>query len=628
MSDQQAELEEFRALDEKRQFEPLSEEEEARYQELLFLLGDAAAATQVKRAPEPIELDLDLSASPDEPVALASNAEFVRAEGSSEDDRGVSVDEVPAVELEVESGDLNSLTGSWQPEEGEAPVEAPPAIELDMADSDEPVQLASGAEFLDNPELVNSGEQGWKREEPAEGEGAEGEAPSDENKTMFSLGPADDEEVEVEMELESSTGDENKTMFSLGPADDASDEVEVDMGESEAALEVPAPDATSVGEAPSADDDNKTMFSLGPADDASDEVEVDMGESEAALEAPAPDATSVGEAPSADDDNKTMFSLGPVEDEEAEAELEAEAEVEVEVEAEAEPMADAELSSEPSVEFSPEPEFAAAPADETSVTAAPADEDDNKTMFSLGPVEEEEAEPELEAEPPAEAAPEPLAELEPLPEPEPVAMDATAVGAFPSLDGTALLPVPADESLAEALPALDGLDTDLPPLDAPFEAGLDAGLSDPIPLESLAESLPPMEPVPAAPAAELSPGSLVGDHPVVLQLLDGTVKRGALRDPNLTAESVAMVDANGVEESLYTADMKLIVFLVRPGEGRPELRGEYCTVTFMDGRQLGGFTDEDIENAELGFSLLPPSPQTDAARLYVFRNGLSGVARG
>ena len=170
MSDQQAELEEFRALDEKRQFEPLSEEEEARYQELLFLLGDAAAATQVKRAPEPIELDIELSASPDEPVALASNAEFVRAEGSSEDDRGVSVDEVPAVELEVESGDLNSLTGSWQPEEGEAPVEAPPAIELDMADSDEPVQLASGAEFLDNPELVNSGEQGWKREEPAEGE--------------------------------------------------------------------------------------------------------------------------------------------------------------------------------------------------------------------------------------------------------------------------------------------------------------------------------------------------------------------------------------------------------------------------------------------------------------------------
>jgi hypothetical protein len=145
-----------------------------------------------------------------------------------------------------------------------------------------------------------------------------------------------------------------------------------------------------------------------------------------------------------------------------------------------------------------------------------------------------------------------------------------------------------------------------------------------------------MAPVPDAPAEAdvpaqagvLSPGMLPGDHPVVLQMLDGSVKRGALRDANLTAESVSVVDANGAEESLYTADLKLIVFLVRPGEPRPELRGEYCTVTFMDGRQLGGFTDEDIENAEPGFSLLPPSPQTDAARLYVFRNGLSGVARG
>jgi hypothetical protein len=389
--------------------------------------------------------------------------------------------------------------------------------------------------------------------------------------------------------------------------------VEVDMGESDGALEAAAPDSTTVGETPSSDDDNKTMFSLGPTDDASDEVEVDMGESDGALEAAAPDSTTVGESPSSDDDNKTMFSLGPT-DEPVELEAEAEAEAEVVAEAEAEADAEVELEAEPA--------------------AAPADDDDNKTMFSLGPVEEEEPEAELEAEPAAEAAPEPLAELEPLPEPFAAAADATAVGALPSQDGTAVLPAPADESLppveslAEALPALDGLGTDLPPLDAPLEAGLDAGLSDALPLESLAESLPPMEPIPAAPAAELSPGSLVGDHPVVLQLLDGTVKRGALRDPNLTAESVAMVDADGVEESLYTADMKLIVFLVRPGEGRPELRGEYCTVTFMDGRQLGGFTDEDIENAEPGFSLLPPSPQTDAARLYVFRNGLSGVARG
>ncbi|MBM4378866.1 MAG: hypothetical protein FJ086_06125, partial [Deltaproteobacteria bacterium] len=294
MSDQLSELEEFRALDEKRQFEILSDEEEARWEELRARLSEElAAATQVKAAPEPIELDIDMSASPDEPVALASNAEFVRAEGS-EDDRGVSVDEVPPVELEVETGDLNQLTGSWTPDgTGAPPDEAAPApepIELEVSgDADEPVQLASGAEFLDNPELVNTGDQGWRREETPEGtEG--GEAPaSDDNKTLFSLGPADEESEENELEAADvpSADDDNKTMFSLGPVEpEESEEIELDAAEP--AVEAPA------------DDDNKTMFSLGPVEpEESEEIE---------LEAAAPAV----EAP-ADDDNKTMFSLGPAE---------------------------------------------------------------------------------------------------------------------------------------------------------------------------------------------------------------------------------------------------------------------------------------------------------------------------
>ncbi len=57
------------------------------------------------------------------------------------------------------------------------------------------------------------------------------------------------------------------------------------------------------------------------------------------------------------------------------------------------------------------------------------------------------------------------------------------------------------------------------------------------------------------------------------------------------------------------------------------MRATRIRVTFTDGRQVAGFSD-DYHGSDPGFFLVPAENRTNTARIYVFRASVQAVARG
>jgi hypothetical protein len=223
-----------------------------------------------------------------------------------------------------------------------------------------------------------------------------------------------------------------------------------------------------------------------------------------------------------------------------------------------------------------------------------------------------------------QAPPEPPAEAE--------LLEADALEEIPTLDGAEILeeiaPEPGDAetaagqgppgSQAEPAPATE------PPAPEPAPP---APVAAPPPAAVPAARAPTPAPPPAAVAPEPpSPSKIPGQHRVVIHTVEGQVKRGLLEDPELDAVVLGLAPQPGADPEVLQADkVKAIFFMLGPGEPPPAPTGKKVRVTFLDGRQIAGFSP-DYSDQGAGFFMVPADTKTNTARIWVYRSAVKAVS--
>lgn len=117
-----------------------------------------------------------------------------------------------------------------------------------------------------------------------------------------------------------------------------------------------------------------------------------------------------------------------------------------------------------------------------------------------------------------------------------------------------------------------------------------------------------------------------GEHRVVVHTLTGLVKRGVVRDLDVSDQILPLDPQTGDPvESLNTNELKAIFFMLPPGSTPLPAEGDKVRVTFNDGRQMAGYSS-DYTREGLGFFLVPADNRTNTARLFIYKSGIQSVA--
>jgi len=134
------------------------------------------------------------------------------------------------------------------------------------------------------------------------------------------------------------------------------------------------------------------------------------------------------------------------------------------------------------------------------------------------------------------------------------------------------------------------------------------------------------EPVqPEAPAPP--PSHVSGEHRVVLHTIEGQVLRGAIRDADLAAPAIPVVQPNGDTVDVAANRLKALFFMLDPGEAAPAALGTKVRVTFGDGRQVGGMSPDYSPGAP-GFFVVPVESRTNTGRIWVYRAAVRQISVG
>ena len=243
------------------------------------------------------------------------------------------------------------------------------------------------------------------------------------------------------------------------------------------------------------------------------------------------------------------------------------------------------------------------------------------------------------APPPAAAAPRPPSRPTPLPfkappTPAPALAPTPLPFKAPLLPAPALRPTPPPfkwpataptppPAAAAAAPGTDRSPTAFPVLTAtppvstespPVKSGPFARPPQtlmPSVLDTMDDEPPPFPPSPASqPAvfggAYLSPTFVEGEHRVVLHTLEGQVRRGTMSDVDLLDPVIRLNPAGPTPDAIPADRIKAIFCMPGPGDTPLPQNGQRIRLSFSDGRQIVGFS-EDVEVGENGSSSSPPT---------------------
>lgn len=193
------------------------------------------------------------------------------------------------------------------------------------------------------------------------------------------------------------------------------------------------------------------------------------------------------------------------------------------------------------------------------------------------------------------------------------------------------MPLP---SPAVARPSVAGMQTmpaaaprpSAAPPPAPARAAVAAAQAEEVPIEEIPLFEPLGVPL-AAPSGQTS-FFVEGEHRVIIHTIEGQVKRGVIRDVDLLDESIALEQQTGfTPERIPGKRVKAIFFMLPPGARQPQAQGQKVRVTFSDGRQMAGFS-QDFRNGGQGFFFIPADNRTNTARIFVYRSNVQAVAEG
>ncbi|MFP2909104.1 DUF6982 domain-containing protein, partial [Pyxidicoccus sp. 3LFB2] len=119
-----------------------------------------------------------------------------------------------------------------------------------------------------------------------------------------------------------------------------------------------------------------------------------------------------------------------------------------------------------------------------------------------------------------------------------------------------------------------------------------------------------------------------GEHRVIIHTVEGQVKRGTIRDADLLDEVISLEQQSGyAPEQIPGKRVKAIFFMLTAGTRQPQAEGQKIRVTFNDGRQVAGFS-QDFKGATPGFFVIPADQRTNTARIFIYRSSVQAVAEG
>ncbi|WP_415835518.1 DUF6982 domain-containing protein, partial [Corallococcus soli] len=119
-----------------------------------------------------------------------------------------------------------------------------------------------------------------------------------------------------------------------------------------------------------------------------------------------------------------------------------------------------------------------------------------------------------------------------------------------------------------------------------------------------------------------------GEHRVIIHTIEGQVKRGTIRDADLLEEVISLEQQSGfAPERIPGKRVKAIFFMLAAGARQPQAEGSKIRVTFNDGRQVAGFS-QDFKGPTPGFFVIPADNRTNTARIFIYRASVQAVAEG
>ncbi|KFA93322.1 hypothetical protein Q664_09650 [Archangium violaceum Cb vi76] len=143
-------------------------------------------------------------------------------------------------------------------------------------------------------------------------------------------------------------------------------------------------------------------------------------------------------------------------------------------------------------------------------------------------------------------------------------------------------------------------------------------------------TLPAVRSSPSASAVMAPVNAFIeGEHRVIIHTVEGQVKRGAIRDVDLLDEVIPLEQQTGfAPERIPVSRVKAIFFMLATGSRPPQSEGQQkVRVTFTDGRQVAGFSD-DYTNPGQGFFVIPADMRTNTSRIFIYRASVQAVAEG
>ncbi|WP_407923999.1 DUF6982 domain-containing protein, partial [Corallococcus exiguus] len=119
-----------------------------------------------------------------------------------------------------------------------------------------------------------------------------------------------------------------------------------------------------------------------------------------------------------------------------------------------------------------------------------------------------------------------------------------------------------------------------------------------------------------------------GEHRVIIHTVEGQVKRGTIRDADLLEDTISLEQQSGfAPERIPGKRVKAIFFMLAAGARQPQAEGSKIRVTFNDGRQVAGFS-QDFKGPTPGFFVVPADTRTNTARIFIYRASVQAVAEG
>jgi hypothetical protein len=235
-----------------------------------------------------------------------------------------------------------------------------------------------------------------------------------------------------------------------------------------------------------------------------------------------------------------------------------------------------------------------------------------------------------------EAEPEELQEFD-LASAEPELPVMEAEPELPEIDLSEDIVEPPPVAVPVSRPAALAMPPPPPPMTAPRAPAAPSMSANAV----LVPGAPPPRPtlsMPAVASASAQPASapvmapvnafIEGEHRVIIHTVEGQVKRGAIRDVDLLDESIPLEQQTGfAPERIPIKRVKAIFFMLPTGSRPPQLDGQKIRITFIDGRQVAGFS-HDYKSTGEGFFVIPADTRTNTSRIFIYRSSVQAIAEG